>query len=126
MDHPNNYYSHFFISCLVLLIIAQVVEGRDNDDTLMRGKKLIIGVPKTGFTQFVDLQFSPTNKSQLVKVSGYAIDVFNATVAHLESLGYNISFEFTAFVDHNGNSAGSYDDLLHQIQEKKVRIWIYY
>lgn len=122
-NHNYYYYYGYLISCVFLLMSHKIGAGDDSSVSLLGGKKLIIGVPKKyGFTQFVDAQLSPKNKSHLLKVTGYSIDVFNATIAYLQSLGYNISFEFRAYVNDDGNSAGSYDDLLYQIYEKKVAI----
>ncbi|XP_054820762.1 glutamate receptor 2.7-like [Prosopis cineraria] len=99
---------------------AEIGAGDDAAGSLLGGKKLIIGLPKkTGFTQFVDVQLNTTNVNQIVKVSGYSIDVFHAAITYLESLRYNISFEFRAFVDEDGNSAGNYDELVYQVFEGK-------
>ncbi|XP_028786705.1 glutamate receptor 2.8-like [Neltuma alba] len=104
------------ISCVVLLIAPT---GAGDDDG---GKKLIIGLPyyKSGFAQFVDVQIDPTNNNnQVVQASGYSIAVFNATIAYLTRLHHGISFEFRAFVNNNGSSAGYYDALVSQISAEK-------
>ncbi|XP_028773668.1 glutamate receptor 2.9-like [Neltuma alba] len=125
MAAPNNYYYGYLliITCVVLLT-AQVRAGDDDKaaGSLLGGKKLIIGVPKkpaSGFVQFVDLQLNSSNKNQVVKATGFSIDVFEAVIAYLKSLHYNISFEFRAFVGAHGNSAGNYDALVYQIFEGK-------
>ncbi|XP_028773671.1 uncharacterized protein LOC114730730 [Neltuma alba] len=118
MANPNyNRYGFLMmISCVVLLIAPT---GAGDDDG---GKKLIIGLPyyKSGFAQFVDVQIDPTNNNnQVVQASGYSIAVFNATIAYLTRLHHGISFEFRAFVNNNGSSAGYYDALVSQISAEK-------
>ncbi|XP_028773669.1 glutamate receptor 2.9-like [Neltuma alba] len=121
MARPNYYHygNLITISCVVLLI-AEIVAGDGEAGSLLGGKKLIIGLPKkTGFTQFVDVQLNSSNNNQIVKITGYSIDVFHAAITYLKSLHYNISFEFRAFVDEDGNSAGDYNALVYQIFEGK-------
>ncbi|TXG62336.1 hypothetical protein EZV62_013699 [Acer yangbiense] len=74
-------------------------------------KKLHIGVPKkTGFTDFVKVEFdSTTNKST---VTGYCIDVFEAV---MKALPYAVTYEYIPFEFPNGMSAGTYDDLVYQV-----------
>ncbi|KAF7806605.1 glutamate receptor 2.9-like [Senna tora] len=120
--NPNYYYNYYgyliIISCLVLFSGFEF-GASDDSVSLLGGKKLIIGVPKkSGFTQFVDAQTNPSNKTQSVKVTGYSIDVFNATLAYL-SLYHTISYEFRAFVNDDGSRAGDYNQLLYQIYQKK-------
>lgn len=126
MADPNYYFYRYLLitACIVLLLEVQVVA---NDDTtigsLLGGNKLIIGLPEKtvgGFVQLVDLQLNSTNKTQVVKATGYSVDVFYAVISFLQRLHYNISYEFTAFVDENGNSSGDYDALIYQIFEGKV------
>lgn len=106
--------------CVVLLTVQ--IGGSDDAGSLLGGKKLIIGVPKkVKFVQFVDTQLNPLNKTQLVNVTGYSIDVFLATIAYLQRSNYNISYEFSAFVDQNGVTIGGYDALVHQVNQGKVR-----
>ncbi|XP_054820200.1 glutamate receptor 2.7-like isoform X2 [Prosopis cineraria] len=120
MANPNYYYHGYLVmfSCAVLLT-AQI-GASDGAGSLLGGKKLIVGVPKkVSFIQFVDVQLNPLNKSQLVNVTGYSIDIFLAAVAYLQRSNYNISFEFSAFVDKNGNTIGGYDALIRQVNEGK-------
>ncbi|XP_054820760.1 glutamate receptor 2.7-like [Prosopis cineraria] len=112
----STYYDYVYLISFIVLFIAQFIRTCDGAVPLLGGKKLIIGVPKKpGFTQFVDAQVNPSDKRQLVKVTGFSIEVFNATVSHLQSTGFNISFEFRAFVNDHGDSAGTYDTLLRNI-----------
>ncbi|XVE78216.1 hypothetical protein DITRI_Ditri13aG0126900 [Diplodiscus trichospermus] len=78
------------------------------------GKILKIGVPvKKGFSQFVKVTRDPyTNPTN---VTGFCIDVFKAAV---EGLNYQVQYEFTPFMDANGNMAGTYNDLIHQVYLK--------
>ncbi|XP_028773665.1 glutamate receptor 2.9-like [Neltuma alba] len=125
MAAPNYYcYGYLVIITCVVLSAAQVRAGDDDKaaGSLLGGKKLIIGVPKkpaTGFVQFVDLELNSSNKNQVVKATGFSIDAFEAVIAYRKSLHDNISFEFRAFVDEHGNSAGNYDALVYQIFEGK-------
>ncbi|KAK1550707.1 hypothetical protein Q3G72_023474 [Acer saccharum] len=74
-------------------------------------KKLHIGVPKkTGFTDFVKVEYdSTTNRST---VTGYCIDVFEAV---MKALPYAVTYEYIPFEFPNGMSAGTYDDLVYQV-----------
>ncbi|CAN1783043.1 Glutamate receptor 2.7 [Linum perenne] len=75
------------------------------------GKKLRIGVPvKTGFSEFVTITTDPvTNKTT---VTGYCIDIFEAVV---QALPYALPFEYVPFANADGESAGSYNDLVYQV-----------
>lgn len=77
--------------------------------------KLRIGVPvKVGFKELVrvdhDLQGNRTY------VTGFCIDVFKAAIG---ALPYKVHYEFIPFQDANGHSAGTYNDLVHQVYLKK-------
>ncbi|KAJ1380977.1 Solute-binding protein family 3/N-terminal domain of MltF [Sesbania bispinosa] len=74
-------------------------------------KKLKIGVPvRKGFTEFVKVTWNPnTNTSE---VTGFSIDVFKAA---LELLPYALPYEFIPFAKANGESAGSYNELVSQV-----------
>lgn len=76
--------------------------------------KLRIGVPvKVGFKELVrvdhDLQGNRTY------VTGFCIDVFKAAIG---ALPYKVHYEFIPFQDANGHSAGTYNDLVHQVYLK--------
>ncbi|KAF5175167.1 Glutamate receptor 2.2, partial [Thalictrum thalictroides] len=77
-----------------------------------RGKKLRIGVPmKGGFNEIVKVdRDAKTNK--IIKVSGYAIDVFDLVMA---SLPYPVPYEFEPFMNPNGSSAGSHYEMIEQV-----------
>ncbi|KAK1549619.1 hypothetical protein Q3G72_004940 [Acer saccharum] len=68
-------------------------------------KKLHIGVPKkSGFTEFVKVEFdSTTNRST---VTGYCIDVFEAV---MKTLPYAVTYEYIPFELPNGTSAGFFN-----------------
>ncbi|PON73154.1 Ionotropic glutamate receptor [Parasponia andersonii] len=75
------------------------------------GKKLKIVVPvKSGNSSFVSVRNDPnTNRLQ---VKGFCIDVFNAVV---DTMPYAVPFKFIPFVKPNGESAGSYNDMIDQV-----------
>ncbi|XP_056174684.1 glutamate receptor 2.1-like isoform X2 [Syzygium oleosum] len=75
------------------------------------GKRLKILVPvKDGFNQFVKVTRDPsTNTSQ---VTGYCIDIFQAV---MEKLPYVVAYDLIPFALPNGNSAGSYNDMIDQV-----------
>lgn len=75
------------------------------------GKKLKIGVPvKTGANAFVNVKRDPLTNS--TTVTGYCIDVFHAV---MEKLPYHVPYDFIPFAGPNGESAGTYDDLVYQV-----------
>ncbi|GAU26659.1 hypothetical protein TSUD_314360 [Trifolium subterraneum] len=75
------------------------------------GKKLRIGVPvKKGNNEFVKVIYDhSTNKTD---ASGFCIDVFKSVV---DVLPYALPYEFVPFANHEGEMAGSYNDLIAQI-----------
>ncbi|KAK1550334.1 hypothetical protein Q3G72_017433 [Acer saccharum] len=77
-------------------------------------KKLHIGVPKTGFTDFVKVEFDSTSNRSTV--TGYCIDVFDAV---MKTLPYAVTYEYIPFALPDGTSAGTYDDLIYQVYLKK-------
>jgi len=83
-------------------------------DTTNQPKKLRIGVPaRDGFNEFIKVEWCPrTNKPN---ISGFSIDVF---LAVLDMLPFPLPHEFVPYVTKNGQSAGTYDELLYQIKLK--------
>lgn len=80
-------------------------------------KKLRIGVPgkvEPGFRSF--LWVERDNRTGHVTASGFVMEVFKAAVAEL---GYALPFEYVAFVDAEGRTAGDYNDLVHQVYLEK-------
>eukprot|EP00257_Ricinus_communis_P003352 XP_002515378.2 glutamate receptor 2.7 [Ricinus communis] len=76
-----------------------------------KGKKLRILVPvKEGFNEFVKVTRDPSTNTTTVR--GYCIDVFDAVV---KALPYAVTYEYTPFVNPDGSSAGTYDDLVYQV-----------
>ncbi|KAK6241912.1 hypothetical protein SCA6_007301 [Theobroma cacao] len=76
---------------------------------------LRIGVPvKTGFTQFVKID---KNGADEIRCTGFSIEVFEAA---LKKLAFNVSYVYVPFMNDEGKSNGSYNDLLHQIEHKIV------
>ncbi|KAK7351327.1 hypothetical protein VNO77_10694 [Canavalia gladiata] len=76
------------------------------------GKKLRIGVAfkDYGYTEFVKVVRNPNTNS--TEVIGFCIDIFKAA---LELLPYALSYEFIPFANPDGEMAGTYDDLVHQV-----------
>ncbi|XP_059659146.1 glutamate receptor 2.7-like [Cornus florida] len=75
------------------------------------GKTLKIGVPvKDGFIQFVKVE--PNHQTNTTKVTGFCIDVFDAVMA---SLPYSVPYEYIPFMKPDGESAGSYNDMVQQV-----------
>ncbi|PON73156.1 Ionotropic glutamate receptor [Parasponia andersonii] len=81
-------------------------------DIPTNGKRLRIGIPvKAGFREFVKVvNYDPiTNISD---ATGFTIDVFEAAV---KALPYALPYDYFPFAKPNGASAGTYDDLVHQV-----------
>ncbi|KAI4353710.1 hypothetical protein L6164_002641 [Bauhinia variegata] len=112
----KSYCCVFLFSSLAFLV---TLFGVGATPILLGGKTLKIGIPiKTEFKEFVEVKLNSTNQAIQNQVKGYSIDVFFAAVSYLERHSLNVSYEFEAFVNREGNIAGTYDDLLHQIPEK--------
>ncbi|XP_010098408.2 glutamate receptor 2.7 [Morus notabilis] len=75
------------------------------------GKKLRVGVPvKSGNSSFVKLIKDPsTNRTQF---TGFCIEVFNAVI---DQMPCAVPFDFIPFSKPNGESAGSYNDMIYQV-----------
>ncbi|KAJ7955741.1 Glutamate receptor-like protein [Quillaja saponaria] len=110
-------YLGCLLSSVVLLNLLQfrvVGSSATASTTPMEAITLRIGVPKKdSFTEFVNVFYNHTDKYD---VTGFCIDVFNAVLENIPS--FKISPEFKPYVDEKGKSAGSYDDLLHEIPKK--------
>ncbi|KAF9612902.1 hypothetical protein IFM89_004318 [Coptis chinensis] len=80
-----------------------------------RGKKLRVGVPvKAGFNEIVKVERDMyTNKTA---ITGYAIDVFNLVMA---ALPYFVAYEFVPFMNADGSSSGSNDELVYQLHTER-------
>ncbi|KAB1202887.1 Glutamate receptor 2.7 [Morella rubra] len=75
------------------------------------GKKLQIGVPvKDGFNEFVKVTHD--NSTNTTVVSGYCIAIFKAV---MDSLPYAVPYEFIPFAKPDGESAGTYNDMVYQV-----------
>ncbi|XP_028760980.1 glutamate receptor 2.9 isoform X2 [Neltuma alba] len=80
--------------------------------------KLKVGVPKTHFTEFVDVNGSV--EGQHVSVAGFAVDVFEQVVGLLP---LPLRYEFVPLNNSGGElTPFSYDDLLCQFADKKVDV----
>ncbi|KAK2986066.1 hypothetical protein RJ640_011507 [Escallonia rubra] len=74
-------------------------------------KKLRVGVPVTdGLSAFVNVTRDSSGSATVV--AGFCIDVFDAVMAELP---YNVPYEYVPFVNHNGEIAGDYNDLVYQV-----------
>lgn len=80
-------------------------------DVPASGRRLRVAVPVApGFTEFNEVEKDPqTNAS---KVTGCYIDMFDAVMA---ALPYAVPYEYVPFAKADGSSAGSYDELAHQV-----------
>ncbi|KAK2969963.1 hypothetical protein RJ640_008303, partial [Escallonia rubra] len=81
------------------------------------GKKLRIGVPvKSGFTEFVKVDWDA--RTNLAKVSGYAIDVFDSV---MKELPYVVPYEYIPFENKTDytNGGGYYNDLVSQVYRQE-------
>uniref|UniRef100_A0A6M2F9F9 Glutamate receptor n=1 Tax=Populus davidiana TaxID=266767 RepID=A0A6M2F9F9_9ROSI len=84
-------------------------------DTTQQPKKLRIGVPvRSGFSEFIEVK--PHQLSNEHIVSGFSAEVFRAV--H-DILPFPLPYDFIPFMNISGKSAGTYDDLLRQIQLKR-------
>ncbi|KAL1825359.1 hypothetical protein ACET3Z_012137 [Daucus carota] len=84
------------------------------------GKRLRVGIPvKEGFTEFVKLK--EFHNSKEYNVTGFCADLFRELLVRLPFKIDNP--QYIPFGDPTtGKSAGSYDDLLTQLEEKKYDI----
>ncbi|XP_054793523.1 glutamate receptor 2.7-like isoform X2 [Prosopis cineraria] len=74
-------------------------------------RKLRIGVPvKNGYPEFVEVTRDPITNA--IEATGFCIDVFKAV---LEVLPYALPYEFIPFAKPNGESAGSYNEMISQV-----------
>ncbi|KAI3827591.1 hypothetical protein L1987_01669 [Smallanthus sonchifolius] len=71
--------------------------------------ELLVWVPKTGFTEFVNI-----NQQSEVE-GGFSIAIFCYT---LHMLPFNIKPIFRPFINEKGESKGTYDELLKEIEKK--------
>ncbi|EHA8587112.1 glutamate receptor 3.7 [Cocos nucifera] len=75
-------------------------------------KPLRIGVPyRASYLEFVTV----TNKSNMVNVSGYCIDVFKAII---NIIPYDVSYQYVLF--GNGRSNPNYDELVNMVAEDVI------
>ncbi|KAH1129130.1 hypothetical protein J1N35_000508 [Gossypium stocksii] len=78
------------------------------------GKRLRIGVPVTNqFRELISVAHDPQTND--VSVTGFCVDVFKEAV---QSLDYEVHYDFIPFEDANGRMVGSYDDLILQVYHK--------
>ncbi|TQD70319.1 hypothetical protein C1H46_044147 [Malus baccata] len=76
------------------------------------GTKLRILVPvKQGFSEFVNVTYPGTN---IPKISGYCIDVFEAVI---EALPYDVPYELIPY-STPGSSTSNYNDLVNEVYLK--------
>ncbi|XP_031255207.1 glutamate receptor 2.8-like [Pistacia vera] len=77
-------------------------------------KKLKIGVPvRNGFNEYVKVEWKPPNNTS--QISGFSIEVFKEVIKVLE---FPLPYEFVPF-EKNHQSAGTYNELLHNLTNKK-------
>ncbi|XP_011012648.1 PREDICTED: glutamate receptor 2.8-like isoform X2 [Populus euphratica] len=83
--------------------------------TIQQPKKLRIGVPvRSGFSEFIEVKWHQQSNEPIV--SGFSAEVF---LAVLDTLPFPLPYEFIPFMNKSSRkSAGTYDDLLQQINQK--------
>ncbi|GLT47948.1 hypothetical protein SLA2020_216010 [Shorea laevis] len=82
-------------------------------------KRLKIGVPvKKEFKEFVGVPPGSSPNSR-VNPTGYSIDVFEAV---MKAMPYTVHYDFYAFVNINGEAAGTYNDLIDQVYYGKYDV----
>ncbi|XP_071724250.1 glutamate receptor 2.9-like [Rutidosis leptorrhynchoides] len=106
-----------FLIFLVFLFFNfhfKVINSKSNETTPL---KLRIGVPvKEGFKEFVEVK-NRINGTDNFSCTGFSIEVFAAAV---RSLPFKVEYDFIPFKNSTGQSNGSYDELLQQIEAKKI------
>uniref|UniRef100_A0A803NG76 Ionotropic glutamate receptor C-terminal domain-containing protein n=1 Tax=Cannabis sativa TaxID=3483 RepID=A0A803NG76_CANSA len=81
-------------------------------DFATNGKRLRIGIPvKSGFNEFVKV-VNYDSSTNISDATGFTIDVFKAVV---KVLPYALLYDFFPYVKDDGESAGTYDDLVYQV-----------
>ena len=65
---------------------------------------------KNGFFEFVQMEHDAS--TNITNVKGYSIDIFEAV---MKALPYNFDYEFIPFVKPNGESVGTYNDMVYQV-----------
>ncbi|KAM6542000.1 hypothetical protein CsatB_006447 [Cannabis sativa] len=81
-------------------------------DFATNGKRLRIGIPvKSGFNEFVKV-VNYDSSTNISDATGFTIDVFKAVV---KVLPYALLYDFFPCVKDDGESAGTYDDLVYQV-----------
>jgi ionotropic glutamate receptor len=87
--------------------------------TIQQPKKLRIGVPVTsGFREFLEVKWHQQSNEPIV--SGFSAEVF---LAVLDILPFPLPYEFIPFMNESSRkSAGTYDDLLRQIDQVRVML----
>ncbi|KAK4777959.1 hypothetical protein SAY87_018146 [Trapa incisa] len=82
----------------------------------VKGSKMRIGVPvKSGFTEFFKIEWD--TRTGEPSYSGFSYDVF---LEVLKRLPFAIEYEFKPFMNASRQSAGSYDDMINQINSGEV------
>ncbi|KAM6559418.1 hypothetical protein CsatA_028657 [Cannabis sativa] len=81
-------------------------------DFATNGKRLRIEIPvKSGFNEFVKV-VNYDSSTNISDATGFTIDVFKAVV---KVLPYALLYDFFPYVKDDGESAGTYDDLVYQV-----------
>ncbi|GAY51630.1 hypothetical protein CUMW_135640 [Citrus unshiu] len=79
-----------------------------------KNNKLRIGVPVNAFKELVHIAARDPQGTFIVE--GFCIDVFKAAI---DSLTFEVPYQFIPFEDESGRMAGSYNDLIHQVYLKE-------
>nr|XP_048336701.1 glutamate receptor 1.2-like isoform X2 [Ziziphus jujuba var. spinosa] len=84
--------------------------------------KLRIGVPmKIGFKELVRVNYDVKKNATIV--TGFCTDVFKSAI---DLLPYGVEYQFIPFVNASGLRAGTYNDLVHQVnlQPLSLDLWM--
>jgi ionotropic glutamate receptor len=102
---------------LFLFFVCSNFEFKVNSLESNTTLKLKIGVPmRKGFKEFVQV-LGKINGTENYSCSGFSIEVFAAAA---RSLPFNVEYEFIPFQNKTGQSNGSYNELLRQINAKII------
>ncbi|CAI9107267.1 OLC1v1006585C1 [Oldenlandia corymbosa var. corymbosa] len=82
---------------------------------LANGRKLRIAVlNSSGFKELLYVQ--QNNNTNTASITGFCVDVFHAVI---DTLDYQVAFEFIPYVDQHGNNLGSYSNLVYELYLEK-------
>ncbi|OAY36246.1 hypothetical protein MANES_11G006700v8 [Manihot esculenta] len=111
LNSTTNVYSTSQSKLATIIWPGEPTSNPKGWDIATSGKRLRIGVPvKDGFTEFVKV--TRNVKTNITDVTGYCVDVFDAV---MDQLPYDVAYDYFPFANSEGESAGTYNDLIHQV-----------